>query len=134
MTRDIGTAISAYRLAANQVHPLVAVVRLFDETLRRVARAVEDTRARRVEDAYVNITRASLILRGLSSNLRYDKGEEMADTLKETYIANLVALHTAFGKPDAPERYLRIMTGLTELRNAWAETAGMALIPPPAAS
>jgi len=134
MTRDIGTAISAYRLAANQVHPLVAVVRLFDETLRRVARAVEDTRARRVEDAYVNITRASLILRGLSSNLRYDKGEDMADTLKETYIANLVALHTAFGKPDAPERYLRIMTGLTELRNAWAETAGMALIPPPAAS
>ena len=134
MTRDIGTAISAYRLAANQVHPLVAVVRLFDETLRRVARAVEDTRARRVEDAYVNITRASLILRGLSSNLRYDKGEEMADTLKETYIANLVALHTAFGKPDAPERYLRIMTGLTELRNAWAETAGMALITPPAAS
>jgi len=134
MTRDIGTAISAYRFAANQVHPLVAVVRLYDETLRRIARAVEDTRARRVEDAYVNITRASLILRGLSSNLRYDKGEDMADTLKETYIANLVALHTAFGKPDAPERYLRIMAGLTELRNAWAETAGVALIPPPAAS
>lgn len=134
MTQDIGQALNAYRHAATQVHPLVAVVRLFDEILRRIGKAIEDTRARRVEEAYINITRASLILRGLSSNLRADRGGELAETLKHTYVRNMIALHTAFGKPDAPARYLRIMEGLAELRNAWAQTAGMALIPPPAAS
>ena len=125
-------AISAYKIGATQVHPLVAVVRLYDEVLRRIGRAIEDTRARRIEEAYINISRASLILRGLSSNLRFDKGDELATTLKDTYITNMIALHTSFGKPDAPARYTKIANGLTELRNAWAEMAGMALIDVPA--
>lgn len=126
MTHNLNHAISAYRQAATHMHPLMAVVRLFDEALKRIARAVDDTAAKRIEDAYININRASMILRGLSSNLRFDKGEDVAEALKKTYIANMIALHTAFGKPDAAARYGRIALGLTELRNAWAEAAGMA--------
>jgi flagellar protein FliS len=129
MNQMLDTAISAYRTAATQVHPLVAVVRLFDEALRRIRRAIEDSRARRMEDAYINISRASTILRGLNSNLRFDWDAELAATLRQTYIHNMVALHTSFGKRDAVERYTKIAEGLTELRDAWAALAGM----PPAA-
>jgi flagellar protein FliS len=37
----------------------------------------------------------------------------------------MIALHTAFGKTDAVERYDKILEGLTSLRNAWADVAGM---------
>lgn len=128
MTLSHAQALSAYRVAATQVHPLVAVVRLFDEVLRRIRKAQVESSARRMEEAYIHVSRASLILRGLSSNLRFDSGEDVAETLKQTYIKNMIALHTAFGKPDAVERYDRILDGLTDLRNAWAETAGMQLL------
>ncbi|MDR3476224.1 MAG: flagellar protein FliS [Devosia sp.] len=121
---NLNQALAAYRLAATQVPPLTAVVKLYDEALRRIGRAIVDTEERRIEEAYINISRASLILRGLSSNLRFDKGEELARMLKQTYVANMIALHTSFGKPDAVTRYRRIAGGLLELRNAWAEIAG----------
>jgi|GEM_PF-1454118 len=125
---NLNQALAAYRNAAIQVTPIVAVVKLYDEALRRIRRAMQDTRDRKIEDAYINISRASLILRGLSSNLRFDKGQELAEILKQTYVANMIALHTSFGKPDAVERYERIAAGLTELRNAWAEIAGCELV------
>lgn len=121
---DLQAALAAYRNTARQVAPLRAVVRLYDEVLRRIGRAIEATEQRRVEEAYINISRASLVLRGLSSNLRFDHGEELAGVLKHTYVANMIALHTSFGKPDAVARYRRIAAGLRELRNAWAEIAG----------
>ncbi|MBJ6988012.1 MULTISPECIES: flagellar protein FliS [unclassified Devosia] len=121
-------AVNAYRQAATQVHPMVAVVKLFDEVLRRIRRTQLDHQNKRMEDAYNNISRASLILRGLAANLRTEKGADMAETLKHTYIANMIAMNTAFGKPDAVERYDKIIEGLKELRNAWAEVAGMPAI------
>jgi len=129
MTEKVALAINAYRTASTQVHPLVAVVKLFDEALRRIGRAIEGTEARRFEDAYINISRASLILRGLAGNLRFDvggaAGSDLARTLKQTYVTNMIALHTSYGKKDAPDRYRRIRSGLLELRNAWALAAGM---------
>jgi len=35
-------------------------------------------------------------------------------------------LHSSYGKKDAVERFRKIRTGLLDLRNAWAQTAGMA--------
>jgi len=129
MTKAVATAIGAYRVAATQVHPLVAVVRLFDETLRRISKAAQCLEAKQFEDAYIHVSRASLILRGLARNLRSDlggkAGEELSGTLKQAYVANMIALHTAYGKKDAAARYRRIRAGLLELRNAWAVVAGM---------
>lgn len=87
-----------------------------------------------MEEAYQHLSRASAILRGLASNLRADlngsEGEEMSRILKQTYVTQLLALHAAFGKKDARQRYERIRSGLVMLRNAWAEAAGMALVSP----
>lgn len=130
MTAQTQAALSAYRTAAAQVHPLVAVVKLYDEVLRRIGRAIEGTEAKRFEDAYIHVSRASLILRGLASNLRADivgaDGAEIVGVLKQTYVTNMIALHTSYGKKDAIQRYRNIRSGLLDLRNAWAQTAGVA--------
>ncbi|WP_423066911.1 flagellar export chaperone FliS [Devosia sp. CN2-171] len=125
MTQNLAHAIGAYRVAATQVHPLVAVVKLFDETLRRIALTISSIEEKRHEDAYVHVSRASLILRGLAGNLNFEVGRDVAETLKQTYVSNMIALHTAYGKKDAVARYRKIRSGLLELRNAWATVAGM---------
>lgn len=118
-------AMSAYRNAAAQVHPNVAVVKLYDVAIRSIRMALDFMQQGRVEDTYIAITKACQVLRGLSSNLRTSPDNDMAETLKNTYVVNMIALHSAFGKPDAAQRYIRIADGLLELRNAWAEIAGM---------
>jgi flagellar protein FliS len=125
MTQNLAHSIGAYRVAAMQVHPLVAVVKLFDETLRRIALTISSIEEKRHEDAYVHVSRASLILRGLAGNLNFEAGRDVAETLKQTYVSNMIALHTAYGKKDAVARYRKIRSGLLELRNAWATVAGM---------
>lgn len=121
LARD--AAFAAYRASAATVHPRVAVVRLYDVALRSIREAIIANRARRVEDTYIAINKASQILRGLSSNVVGDA--EMAATLRNVYLKNLLALHSAFGKRDCERRYVEIAAGLLELRNAWAEVAGM---------
>lgn len=119
-------AMSAYRNAAAQVHPNVAVVKLYDVAIRSIRQAINAMNQGQIENTYIEITKACKVLRGLSSNLRASPDNDMAETLKNTYVVNMIALHSAFGKPDAEQRYIRIGDGLLELRNAWAEIAGMA--------
>ena len=123
MTLARDAAFAAYRASAATVHPRVAVVRLYDIALRSIREAIIANRAKRVEDTYIAINKASQILRGLSSNVVGDA--DMAATLRNVYLTNLLALHSAFGKRDCERRYVAIAAGLLELRNAWAEVAGM---------
>ena len=125
MTSNLNYALNAYRSAATYVRPIVAVVRLYDEVLQCIGRAIKDAQVQHVEECYINITKACLVMRGLSRNLDFDQDSEMADVLKSTYIANMIELHTAFGKPDASVRFLNVMEGLLDLRNAWAGVAGV---------
>ncbi|SEQ52383.1 flagellar protein FliS [Devosia sp. YR412] len=118
-------AMSAYRTAAAQVPPNVAVVKLYDLAIRSIRLAIVSLGEGKVEDTYIAVNKACQVLRGLTSNLRFSPDNDMADTLKSTYVANMIALHTAFGKPDAARRYAQIAEGLLELRNAWADIAGM---------
>lgn len=123
MTFARNQALAAYRTTSSLVHPQVAVVRLYDVALRWLRQAVLANRERRIEDTYIAVNKACQILRGLSSNVVGD--EDIADSLRHTYLANMFSLHSAFGKPDAEARFVRIAAGLLELRNAWAEVAGM---------
>lgn len=119
-------AVAAYRTAATQIHPLVAVVRLYDEMLRCLDRAIDDARGKRPESCYKNIMKVTNILRGLDRNLRFDaQCKTVAEDLQHTYLRNMMALHFAFGKPDAPEKFGKIREGLATLRDAWADIAGM---------
>lgn len=121
LSRD--AAFAAYRSAAATVHPRVAVVRLYDVALRAIREAILANRARRIEEAYVAVNRACQVLRGLSSNVVGD--DDVATSLRHVYLSNMLSLHSAFGKADCEPRYIKIAGGLLELRNAWAEIAGM---------
>lgn len=118
--------LAAYRRAAAQVHPLVAVVKLYDEAIRQLRLAILATQDRRHEESHACISKSSTILRGLCHCLRFDKGEEIAQQLLKAYTYNIMAIHTAYGRRDAATRYERIILHLTWLRNAWAQIAGMA--------
>ncbi|PTM61589.1 flagellar protein FliS [Phreatobacter oligotrophus] len=125
MTHRMSQAIGAYRSIATSVHPLVAVVRLFDEALVQIRRGIQATEAKRHEDSFIAIAKAGLVLQGLSHNLRFDRGPDVADALLTAYTKNTIALHAAYGRPDAIARYTAIAAGLAELRDAWASVAGM---------
>ena len=116
-------AMSAYRSAAAQVHPLVAVVRLFDVALRSIREAIVAHRDRNFEASFRSINKASQVLRGLYSNVT-DSGEVSA-ALRHAYLSSLLALNAAYGKKDAESRYHSVAIGLLNLRNSWAEIAGM---------
>ncbi|HEV2555702.1 MAG TPA: flagellar protein FliS [Bosea sp. (in: a-proteobacteria)] len=117
--------LAAYRRVAAQVHPLVAVVKLYDEAIRQLRLAILATQDQRHEESHACITRSSTILRGLCHCLRFDKGEEVAQQLLKAYTYNIMAIHTAYGRRDAKARYEKIVFHLTGLRNAWAQIAGM---------
>ncbi len=125
MMQSTNHAIAAYRSAASQVSPLVAVVRLYDEAIRRLRMAIVAIEDKKHEDSFTHINKASIILRGLCHNLRFDKGEDVADKLLKAYTYNIIAIHTAYGKADAPAQYARIASSLGTLRDSWAEIAGM---------
>lgn len=129
MTQSYAQAVGAYRHAASHAAPRVAVVRLYDEAISAVRRAADAATDKRLEDAHTNILRATSILLGLAGNLNFEQSPELATTLKQTYLSNIMALHGGFGKPDMAARYGRLREGLTVLRNSWAQIAGMPEVP-----
>jgi flagellar secretion chaperone FliS len=129
MNNSYAQAVGAYSQAAAHVPPQVAIVLLYDKAIQAIRRAKDQATMRRLDDAYASISRAGTILLGLLSNLRFEDCAELATTLKHTYVCNIVALHDGFGKPDMAERYDKLLAGLTELRNSWAQNAGLPEVP-----
>lgn len=119
-------AVDAYRRAASAVSPLMIVVRCFDEAIVDIGRAIAAIEARDHERTFVHVSHASTILRGLRQALTADPANELADQLCKTYGSIILALHTAFGKPDQAARYGKLIAGLRELREAFAFVAGLA--------
>lgn len=132
MTYSHNPGLSTYRMVAAQVSPLVAVVKLYDEAIRQLRMAVIAIENKQHEESYIRITRCCTILRGLCHNLRFDKDEDMAQQLLRAYTHNILAIHTSYGKRDAPARYARIVKHLGELRDAWASVANLPLKNPEA--
>jgi flagellar secretion chaperone FliS len=129
MNNRYSQAVGAYRQAATHVSPQVAIVLLYDKAIQAIRRAKDQVAIRRLDEAYASILRAGSILLGLLGNLRFEDGAELATTLKHTYLCNIMALHDGFGKPDMAERYDKLLAGLTELRNSWAQNAGLPEVP-----
>jgi len=118
-------AANAYRSASLTVPPLTAVVMLYDCAIATLQRSTQAMEARRIEEAHNSLLRATAILRGLDYHLDFDRGGACAERLHTTYNSLILAALRAFGRPDARERYRKIIAGLTELRNAWAAIAGI---------
>ncbi len=126
-TMNAHRAAQAYRGAAMTISPLKAVVLLFDGAILSLQKTIEAAENKRFEESHDHLVKATTILRGLSHHLNFDKGGALADRLFRTYNGLIVSSLASFGRPDAAQRYRKIIAGLTDLRNAWmsvAETAG----------
>lgn len=119
-------AIAAYQTAVLTTPPLQAVVLLYDGILVRVHNAANAAAKGDYGRQYDEIARAIEILRGLLAALDFKAGGQLAANLAETYKVNMQALLRTVGRKDAESQCRRIGEGLRNLRNAWAEIAGMA--------
>ena len=113
-------ANQAYRGAAVAVPPLRAVVMLLNGATTFLQKSLEAQEARRFEEAHENMVRATAILRGLSHHLDSNRGGAVAGRLFQTYNALIMACLRAYGRPHMRRNYLRIISSLAELRDAWS--------------
>jgi len=113
-------ANQAYRGAAVAVPPLRAVVMLRNGAVTFVEKSLEAQEARRFEEAHENMMRATAILRGLSHHLDSNRGGAVVERLFRTYNALIMACLRAYGRPHMRRNYLRIISSLAELRDAWS--------------
>jgi flagellar secretion chaperone FliS len=112
-------AHQAYRGAAVAVPPLKAVVVLLNGAITFLQKSSEAQQAKRFEEGYEHLTRATAILRGLSHHLDSARGGELAERLYRTYNLLILACLRSYGRPQAPECFRRIVASLSELRDAW---------------
>jgi flagellar protein FliS len=113
-------ASQAYRTVSVTVSPLRAVVMLLEGAARMLKMAIEAGEARRFEESHGHVVKATTILRGLAQHLNAQKGGDFADQMAKTYHSLIMAALRAYGRPDAPAQYRRIITSLNELREAWS--------------
>ena len=68
---------------------------------------------------------AARIIDGLNRHLDMERGGQVAKGLRETYEAVARALFRSVGKETGAEACDRLLTAVRELRDAWAEIAGI---------
>jgi len=112
-------AAQAYRGAAVAVPPLKAVIMLLDGAATYLQKAVQAQEARRFEEGYEHVTKATAILRGLSHHLDSTRGGAVAERLFQTYNTLILASMRSYGRPHMREDFQRIIAGIIELREAW---------------
>jgi flagellar protein FliS len=112
-------ATQAYRSAAVAVPPLRAVIMMIEGAIKFLQKSVAAAEDKQFEESHNHMIRATAILRGLSHNLNFDKGGDVAEGLHTTYHTLIMACLRSFGRPNSAECYSRIIASLTELRDAW---------------
>lgn len=118
-------ALSAYQNAIQTTPPLQAVVLLYDGILVRLRNAAAAAERGDFGEQFNQLVRATDIIRGLLSALDMTAGGPIAERLRDTYEANMVAIMRTIGAPNPQDCLHRIAEGLRELRNAWSDIAGM---------
>lgn len=121
--QDHFQATQAYRSAAVAVPPLRAVIMMVDGAIKFLQKSITASEDRQFEESHNHMIRATAILRGLSHNLNFDKGGDVADGLHTTYHTLIMACLRSFGRPNSAECYRRIIASLTDLRDAWISVA-----------
>jgi flagellar protein FliS len=121
-------AAGAYRKTATVVAPLTAVILLYDKVIVLLQRASLAAEAKQPQESFIKVTEATMILRGLSHALDFERGGRVAERLRTMYTQTILALLSSYGKPDMPARYRRIGEGLSGLRAAWVEVARQAQV------
>jgi len=122
-------AINAYQAAQRTLPPLKVVVMLYDGILVRISRAGDAARRGDYQKQFEYVMSAARIIDGLNRHLDMERGGQVAINLRETYEAVARCLFRSVGKETAAEACDRLIVAVRELRDAWAEIAGMAASP-----
>ncbi len=121
MSANSAFATDAYKRAATTVSPLKAVVMVYDELINSLLRTDAALEKNDPAGAFANVEKAAKICRGLRHALDFSAGEAVSEQLDGVYKRMIFALHASFGKADSRARYKKLLEGIVELRNAWAE-------------
>ena len=121
MNYALNHAIGAYRTANTAVAPTKAVTLLFDEILNSIILTSYYLHCKEFEKAFNRIVIAAKVMSGLRQNVNLNAAPELGQQFVDMYTSNIFALHNAYGRPDAVERFADIASGIVEIRNAWAE-------------
>jgi len=124
-------AISAYQAAQRTLPPLKVVVMLYDGILVHITRAGDSARKGDYQKQFEYVLSAARIIDGLNRHLDMERGGQVAINLRETYEAVARCLFRSVGKETAAEACDRLVLAVRELRDAWAEIAGMDSNPEP---
>lgn len=121
MTQNSMTQMAnqAYRGAAVAVPPLRAVIMLLNGAITSLQKSLQAQDAKRFEEGFDHLNRATAILRGLGHHLDFARGGALADRLFKTYNSLIVACLRSYGRPQARANFEKIIAGLTKLREAW---------------
>lgn len=117
-------AISTSTPRATEPSP-VAVVQLYDTILLHIGRAAAAARAGDFQKQFDEVMNATRIIDGLNRHLDMEAGGQVAINLRDMYQAISKALLRSVGKLDAGEACDRLIEGLRDTRDAWAEISGM---------
>ena len=118
-------AISAYQAAQRTLPPLKVVVMLYDGILVRIAKAADSARSGDYQKQFEYVMSAARIIDGLNRHLDMERGGQVAINLRDTYESVARCLFRSVGKETAAEACDRLVVAVRELRDAWAEIAGM---------
>jgi flagellar protein FliS len=118
-------AINAYQTAQRTLPPLKVVVMLYDGILVRISRAADAARRGDFQKQFEYVMSATRIIDGLNRHLDMERGGQVAVNLRDTYEAVARCLFRSVGKETAAEACDRLVVAVRELRDAWAEIAGM---------
>ena len=118
-------AINAYQTAQRTLPPLKVVVMLYDGILVRISRAADAARRGDYQKQFEYVMSATRIIDGLNRHLDMERGGQVAVNLRDTYESVARCLFRSVGKETAAEACDRLVIAVRELRDAWAEIAGM---------
>ena len=115
-------AMNAYGQAVETVSPAKQIVMLYDGILRQITNARSAIGDRRINDRFVAVQKASLILEGLQGCLDHDNGGEIAPQLDRLYTHFIFRLQ-AINVEDDPVICDELLGQIGELRESWAALA-----------
>lgn len=115
-------ALNAYGQAEETIPPAKQIVMLYDGVLRHIANARLAIAERRINDRFMAVQKATLILEALQSCLDHEQGGDIApqlDRLYNHYIFRLQAINVEDDQAICDE----LAAQIGELRESWATLA-----------
>ncbi|NJO38428.1 MAG: flagellar export chaperone FliS [Rhizobiales bacterium] len=115
-------AMNAYGQAVDTIPPARQIVMLYEGVLRHIAHARTAIANRRINDRFMAVQKATLILEALQGCLDHDKGGEIAPQLDRLYTHYIFRLQ-AINIEDDPAICDELIGMIGELRDSWATLA-----------